>query len=460
MKIQHRITILFTALTASIILLLSGFVYYFASQNSFEDFYKRLDIRAVVAARVMLTANAQDNAAYAELRQAHLEKLPLEKEYFLRLNENGSVNKPAELSLPQSFYEEVRDKGSAIERKGDIFFRGILYKTGNDSYIVIVSALNEFSNTFLGNLFNLLLTGFFVSILLVLTAGILFSRYILKPVKMITAKAEDISTHNLHLRMDVGAGKDEIADLAITFNNMLDRLETAFETQNNFISNASHELNTPLTSIIGEAELTLKKPRTPLAYTEALKIILAQADRLQSIVTSLLNLARTGFHNSSLQLKQVIRVDELVWQVIESMQQVHPECRINFDISLLPEEHTKLKVNGNGQLLHLALNNIVSNACKYSNNEMVDIALAASDKTVIIVVKDQGIGIPNEELKYIYDPFFRASNTISFRGYGIGLPLARNIIRMHKGQLTVASEVGKGTVVEVRLPSIAALPVT
>lgn len=454
MKIQNRITILFTALTASIILLISGFVYYFASQNAFEDFYKRLDIRAAVAARVTLASDTQNNAAYAELRKAHLEKLHFEKEYFLKINSGGTIDKPSELQLPERFYTEIKETGSASSKHDDIFYRGILYRQNNTDYIVIVSAMNEFSNTYLGNLFNLLLTGFFVSILLVLTIGIIFSRYILNPVKNITAKAEDISTHNLHLRMEVGKGKDEIASLAITFNNMLDRLETAFETQNNFISNASHELNTPLTSIIGEAELTLMKPRTPQVYTDALRVILAQAERLQSIVTNLLNLARTGFKSSSLPLNQTVRMDELVWQVIAAVQGIHPECRINFDISLLPEEHTRLKVQGNEQLLHLALSNIVSNACKYSNNKLVDVVLAASDKMVIIAVKDKGIGIPADELKYIYDPFFRGSNTTHFKGYGIGLPLTRNIIRIHKGTLVVSSVVNEGTVVEIRIPAL------
>jgi signal transduction histidine kinase len=118
----------------------------------------------------------------------------------------------------------------------------------------------------------------------------------------------------------------------------------------------------------------------------------------------------------------------------------------------MPEDPKKLKIVGNSQLLHLALSNIVSNACKYSSNKPVKISIGSTDKDLIIVVKDSGVGIPEPELKYIYDPFFRASNTKNFEGYGIGLPLARNIIRLHNGTINVSSQKNEGTTVQLRFP--------
>ncbi|WP_232826058.1 sensor histidine kinase [Chitinophaga alhagiae] len=112
---------------------------------------------------------------------------------------------------------------------------------------------------------------------------------------------------------------------------------------------------------------------------------------------------------------------------------------------------------GNQQLLELelALANIVSNAVKYSSNQPVSMALAATDTRNIIIVKDRGIGIPPEDLPYIFSPFFRASNTERFEGYGIGLPLTNNIIRMHKGEISVSSRMNEGTEIKVVLPSSA-----
>ena len=121
---------------------------------------------------------------------------------------------------------------------------------------------------------------------------------------------------------------------------------------------------------------------------------------------------------------------------------------------MLPDNPKKLKVQGNEQLLHLAVANIVNNGCKYSNFQQVKVSLGATDTDVYIIVKDTGIGIPEREMDKIYDPFFRASNTRNYEGYGIGLPLARNIVRMHNGELIVSSHENLGTTVQLRFPTI------
>lgn len=114
----------------------------------------------------------------------------------------------------------------------------------------------------------------------------------------------------------------------------------------------------------------------------------------------------------------------------------------------------KLKVKGNKELLRLAINNLLSNACKYSNNKPVFVSLVATQNEIIINIKDQGIGIPSSEIQFIYDPFYRASNTKAYDGYGIGLPLTRNIIRIHKGSLDVQSIAQQGVSVYIKLPML------
>ncbi len=116
------------------------------------------------------------------------------------------------------------------------------------------------------------------------------------------------------------------------------------------------------------------------------------------------------------------------------------------------ENPFKLKVMGNKQLLYLAFTNILTNACKYSNNKPVQVSIASTDNQVILLFKDQGIGIPESEIQFIYDPFFRATNTSHFEGYGIGLPLTRNIIKIHNGKLQVTSVLNQGTTVQIKLP--------
>ncbi|MET0243332.1 MAG: HAMP domain-containing sensor histidine kinase, partial [Flavitalea sp.] len=249
--------------------------------------------------------------------------------------------------------------------------------------------------------------------------------------------------------------KDEISDLTRTFNDMLDRLETSFETQNNFLNKAAHELRTPLTAIIGEAELALSKARPSEDYINALKIISREADQLQHHTSSLLELAQAGY-NSKEAFMSEIRLDELLFSVKRLIDFTEPQNKVEMNLDALPEAENMITIVGNINLLKLALANIIQNACKYSEQKKVSVTLTTNNSFCIIKVQDEGIGIPEKELKYIFDPFFRASNTQEFKGYGVGLPLAQKIIRLHRGNLDYSSRENFGTTVEISLPYIPA----
>lgn len=439
----------------SIILLLSASVYYFSSQYSFTDFYKRLEIRAIFTAKSTLEPEDTKATAFREVRDQHLEILPGEKDYLFEIKPGKTFEAEArELNLPVSFFRNITEKGNATYNRHNTFYTGVKYRVGNTNYAVIVSATNDYNTQQLAHLRNILLVGIPLASLLALLVAVFISKKVLTPVKEITDRVKQISSESMHVRLENLTDNDELSKLIVTFNHMLDRLETAFETQNNFISNASHELGTPLTAIIGEADVTLTKERPAEEYQASLKIILNEAERLEKITKSLLFLAQTGFDGKKQKLG-VVRVDQLLWDVKETIDKITPNNAVHIDLSLIPENPEKLKITGNMQLLHLALSNIVSNACKYSSNKPVQVSIGATDAHVIIIVRDDGIGIPEAELKYIYDPFFRASNTKHHEGYGIGLPLARNIIRIHNGTLVVSSKKDEGTVVQLSFPSIA-----
>lgn len=453
MRIRQKILILFTGLTVSIILLMVAFAYYLTGRHSFEDFYKRLEIRAYIAARATLTNDRENSATYSEIRKEHLEKLPFEQEYFVRIDTATTMPlRTVVKELPPTFYTRVQQDGKATYRYKDTFYEGVLYESEKGRHIVIVSARNAYGAEYMAELKKVLLICLAIAAVVVVTAGLFFSEYILQPVRDITFQVKNISAHNLHLRLGTRQSKDEISELSQTFNNMLDRLETAFETQNNFVSNASHELGTPLTTIIGEAELALNKQRPEEQYRQSLEVILKEAERLEHITKSLLSLAQTGFDGKRAPLKR-LRTDELIFSVKETINRMNPDNQVEIDYTMLPEDENKLFIQGNEQLLQLALSNIVQNACKYSDNQPASIALAATDKSNVIIIKDNGIGIPAQDLPFIYDPFFRASNTEGYKGYGIGLPLARNIIRLHGGNIVVKSQQNKGTEIMITLPT-------
>lgn len=291
--------------------------------------------------------------------------------------------------------------------------------------------------------------------ILALFFSMIFSFYLSKtlfrPILKITGKVKEISSENLHLRLESQPGNKELNELVDTFNDMLNRIETSFETQNHLIGNVSHELRTPLTSIMGEADVALSIPRSNEHYQETLQIILNEAEKLDKKIKALLMIAQTGF-DGKIQKMDKMRMDQLLWDVIETATRINAKNNVLMDISMLPDNPKKLKVQGNEQLLHLAMANIINNGCKYSNFQQVKVSLGATDNHVYIIIKDSGIGIPDSEMDKIYDPFFRASNTKNYEGYGIGLPLARNIVRIHNGELIVNSKENVGTTVQIRFP--------
>lgn len=455
MKIQTQTALLFTVLTALLILFISFTTYYFISRFASNDFLKRLELRVRVAAKLRFEQNKVSTATYQELRRQYLEVLPKEHEYLLTWDSVSNTIKPTVQGLPESFYQQIIEgEGKTVFiKKNNVHYAGILYHTeGSRHYLVIKSAVNEYANRLLYTLARAKIATFVVGVILVFTTGIFFSRKTFQPVRQLISKVQDISAHNLHLRLETKKGRDEMTELAHTFNTMLDRLQTAFETQNNFVSNASHELRTPLTTIMGEADIALKKARTNEEYRQSLQVILHEAGKLDHLTSSLLALAQSGFDGKK-QRQSLVRMDELLWEVKQAVDELHPDNQVQLHFGELPPNEQQLSVEGNYHLLKLALTNIAVNACKYSNDRPVQLTLQVVKQKIRIGIVDEGIGIPAPELKYVFEPFYRASNTNKFEGHGVGLPLARNIIRLHKGELVIRSEEGKGTTVEITLSS-------
>jgi signal transduction histidine kinase len=458
MRIQMKTALLFTAVTAALILAISMSVYYFTSRFAFNDFLKRLELRAAIASRILFEKDQGSVDAFNELRDQYLEVLPQEKEYVFKFDSiDQATLKRNGLPLRMSFVREVENKkgGIVFEHVKDVHYAGLLYSNAKDGrYLIIKSAVNKHGEDMLRNLLHTKAIAFIFSVVLVFSISLFFARKTLEPVRKIISQVNNISAHNMHLRLDEKEGKDEISELASTFNKMLDRLQTSVETQNNFVSNASHELRTPLTAIIGEADIALSKARSMEEYRNSLQIISREAGKLHKLTSSLLNLAKSGFDGKK-QNWELLRMDELAFTVKESIDEIDPQNQLQLDLTALPQDEGRISVLGNLNLLKLALTNVAMNACKYSNNRVVKLSVEASGKKVLVVITDEGIGIPADELKHIYEPFFRASNTNSYEGYGVGLPLTQAILRLHNGNIHVRSEENRGTIVTLTLPAAA-----
>ncbi|QRQ99658.1 HAMP domain-containing sensor histidine kinase [Dyadobacter sandarakinus] len=445
MKIQNKIALLFTILSGGIILALSVMLYFFATESISESFFHRLEVRSDIVGHAALEENRSRTSIYYAIKEKHLGDLPFEKHRVIWDKDTLRIKTvQAQLPMPASFYTSIGLHRPVRFSKGDTSYVGLEIRHLGRMAVVISSAVDLFGQEEIDYLQKLLVVGFLISLALVFTSGKLFSGQIFKPVRQIIRNVNGISAHNLNQRLTVKDTNDDISNLAKTFNDMLDRLEITFEIQNNFVSNASHEFKTPLTVISGEAQLGLSAPELSEAARQSFTTIYKESERLEHLTNSMLSLAQTGFDGKKEQWTQ-LRIDELIIAVKEAVNKIMPSNQVEIDFNLLPEDEERLVVSGNEALLKAAFTNIVLNSCKYSDNKPVLISIRADRAHVIVDILDQGIGIPDREIAQIFVPFFRASNTGKYKGYGIGLPLAHNIIRMHKGSVNVESQVDKGT---------------
>lgn len=453
MRIQTKTGILFTIITATIILFISWTSYFITKRFVNRDFLKRLELRVVVATKVLFEQDHITTNTYEELRKRYLETLTQEREYVVKLDTLNKIRN-SKSTIPYSYIQRIiEQQGNTVYfHKADMDFAGIFYPDETGDFVVIKSAVNEHGITTLSNLRNIKVATFILAVIIVYTTSIFFSKKTFQPVRDIIEKTKDISAYNLWLRLEDKGGGDEVAELSRTVNNMLDRLQTAFETQNNFISNASHELRTPLTNIVGEADWALTKQRTQEEYQQSILSIQQHADQLHRITSDLLTLSQISFKGGVEQEWEEIGLLELIEESAYSVKNLikGTELDLDLDETVLPQEN--LSIRGIRNLLKLALGNIIANGAKYSNQNKVSITLTQRGEHIIIGIVDRGIGIPANEISRIFEPFFRASNTGMYEGYGVGLPLAMNIIRIHKGNIEVNSVQSEGTLVIISLP--------
>lgn len=453
MQLRTKITSIFIVLTSLFLTGIFIFIYHFSKRYTENEFYLRLKQRATIAAQTYLGKDELSIDIYEDIRRRHLQVLPEEKEVIYPVDaENKASILRLDNSLPESFFEDIAIYEYAELKQGNYQYVGLLYHDNEGDFVVILSATNLYGLSELTNLRNLLIVAFFVSIIFIFFLGRYYAKQALSPISKIINEVNSIRPENLSLRLNTVNGKDELADLSRTFNNMLDRLQLSFDLQSNFINNASHELRNPLTAILGHTEIALNKERSQDDYHAILKNIALEASRLDFLVKGLLKLAKTDFDSKGLVIEE-LRVDELILDVKKNLDVAIPSNLVTLDYEGLPEDETAITMFGSETLLNVALFNILENACKFSDNSTVILKILVDEDYILLNIIDVGVGIPEDELKNIYEPFFRASNVRKIEGFGFGLPLAYRIIKMHSGEIRVISQINKGTLVKIRLPN-------
>ena len=290
----------------------------------------------------------------------------------------------------------------------------------------------------------------------VLLLGALGSYWLAKrafrPVLNLTRTTREIKAGDLHRRVPVPRPRDEIHELALTFNEMIGRLEQAFTQQRRFVADASHELRTPVTVIRSITDVVLEEPVAFEDCVTALRDINAESERLGQLINDLLTLARADEDHLPLE-RDPVRLDLLALDMVETMASLALESGID----LQAQTFTPVTVLGDTLRLIQVLMALVDNALTYTNaGGKVTLSVEARGTVAYFAVSDSGIGIATHDIPHIFERYYRADPARSrvAKGSGLGLSIANWVVQAHGGSIAVESEFGRGTTFTITLPLV------
>ena len=347
----------------------------------------------------------------------------------------------------------IKNYKQYLNKKENFF---IITHTNDDDYIDALYVYKQGAKTILilrKNIDNKIenFTDIFVYLLPILLFAFLFLASkmldkILLPINKLIHATKDITVTRFTKNIEIPKQDDEIKELVISFNAMIDRLKDGVKRLDRFNSDVSHELKTPLTVILGEIEITLRKPRTKEEYENSLKTIQKQSKQIELIVKQLLLLTKYS-KETIISSFQTCSLDILLMESIDKFQSQLKEKNIKLHI----EKIEPITMQANQILIESMFTNLIDNAIKYSfNNKNIFVSLY-QDSKIYFSIKDEGIGISKDNLSKITERFYRAdsSRAKNIEGFGLGLSIVKNCVFMHDGTLNIESSKRNGTTVNI-----------
>ncbi|GAB3957862.1 HAMP domain-containing sensor histidine kinase [Spirosoma harenae] len=456
-NIRTRLTYQFSILVTLILLFFSFGVYFFSRLYLEKRFFKRLQDRAITTTTLLFDLQQTDTNVLRLIDAA--DKEPLLNENISVYNEKTksflfSAN-PANTQFHEQLIPRLDSTYQTLFLKKEAYQIVAIHLTRkNGSNWVIVSGIDQVSQDALDDLKKILIVMILAAILLVGISGWLFADRALAPMSGIIQQVNTIFPANVKRRVEHPNHSDEIGLLVATFNQLLDRIEQALNTQKMFIANISHELKNPLTKINSQIDVALIQKRNPDVYVRTLQSLQEDTRSLTQLTNTLLELANTSIHATNMPFEPV-RMDELLWESKTQLQEWHEDYQIQLAFPDFPEDEDALIVNGNRASLNILLMNLMDNACKFSPSNTAIVTFQSHQRTITISVFNEGAQIPPSDLPHIFQPFFRSNATAqSSKGHGVGLAVVSQVTQIHQGTIT-AKSTSQGTTFTLSLISIA-----
>ncbi len=330
----------------------------------------------------------------------------------------------------QSEVYYVYDKKVAMD-DGDLWVRGYIHVMGQTDYLALVE--------------RILLIALPIVFIIMIAGGWILTKRALRPLEQMEEDAADISSgDDLEKRLSLENSYDEMQNLGLTINEMLERLQNSFDTERQFISDASHELRTPISVILMQCE-SYDEDSDLEEYEMGNALVMRQTEKMRALVENLLQLSRLSNKMVPREMESC-DMESLLHELVEEQQMIHE------DVIYKEEVSGNVTVNCNLQLLERAIVNLLDNAYKYGGTHII-LSVNEIEDHIKISVTDNGLGMKQEELDKIWNRFYQVDKSRSGEhGFGLGLSLVKSIVDIHHGTIEVESSFGEGSTFSIILP--------
>jgi len=451
-KISIKITIVYALMFALVLLLLNASILYGVKYYLYNQANKQIeDIQTVILNNI----TSQNEQLELSNKEVFLD-VPSNQNIYIRIIQqdgkilNSSENFNYEIKEPQDRTNTLEEKAKHLEEKDkDLLYKNVRFES-KEYGIVYIQIVKNMENEyyFIEILFAFMAIADFIGMIASLISGYIVSKRMLNPIDYITKTAENISINNLKERIEGNDSNDELNRLVNTFNNMIDRLQGSFDRQVQFVSDASHELRTPIAVIQGYANLLDRWGKDDKEVLEkSIYAIKLEATNMANLVEKLLFLAK-GDSGTQLIEKKEFYLNELVNEVVRESKIIAPNHIITSN------QNDTVNIIADYKMIKQLLRIFIDNSIKFTSEQnKIDISSEVQGKVVKLTISDRGIGIPEDEIQNIFDRFYIVDKSRSKEkgGTGLGLSIAKWIVDMHKGSIDVESEEGKGTKITVTL---------
>lgn len=449
MDLKSKLALRSTVVSAITMGVVAGATLLSFTRYSASQYYALLEERALITGIIFLEKDELSKQRYAEYEELYGRPLDDEQMQIYGLDDSLAFVAPiAGFPGGPGLLGTIRDAGSHRFSVEERQYVGLFYRDNQGDFVIITSGVNAAGREQTRQLALLLGVFLLMGLAINYLLNIRVAQRAFRPFADILSRVNTISTRNLSERLPhASEARDELRELVDTLNMFLERLDLEVTRQRMFLKNVSHELNTPLTAIIGRAEVSLDKG-DPEGLRQALEQIVEDTTGLKSLIESLLLISGLDSQRER-PTATVFRIDELLWEVLDKLAYKYPGVVFNTSIEVRSEEQHLLETDNFRELVGTALLNLIDNAIKFSSATSATITLTQDQGRAVVIVRDDGPGIPDADREKIFDLFFRGPSVRHIPGHGVGLSLTRQIMELAGIRLEIDSD-ARGTEVRVR----------